>query len=302
MNSHGAAVSKTRNAATLLELLVVILICSVICAIAAPAIQRARASARAAQCQGNLRQLGLALQQHHDGVGTLPPGVELPSRAGRFRYLSWLGRLLPYLGNEPLWDATLAAYAMTPGPFRNPPHKGLGTVLNVASCPADGRTYESHLVLQRDVGLTSYLGVSGTNADAKNGVLFADSGVRYSEVTDGLSNTVAAGERPPSCDLRYGWWYAGVGYDFRGTADLVLGAVESNRFGRLFAGCPVGPYALVPGRVEYYCDMFHYWSLHDGYCPFVYCDGSVRRLGYSAAKLLPALATRAGGEAAAPPD
>jgi prepilin-type processing-associated H-X9-DG protein len=43
--------------------------------------------------------------------------------------------------------------------------------------------------------------------------------------------------------------------------------------------------------------VFHYWSLHPGGAHFAMCDGSVHFLSYSADKILPALATRAGGEA-----
>jgi hypothetical protein len=34
------------------------------------------------------------------------------------------------------------------------------------------------------------------------------------DITDGLSNTLMVGERPPSSDFQYGWWYAGAGQRF----------------------------------------------------------------------------------------
>ena len=44
------------------------------------------------------------------------------------------------------------------------------------------------------------------------------------------------------------------------------------------------------------CHHHHFWSLHPGGGNFAFADGSVRFLRYSAASVLPALATRAGGE------
>jgi prepilin-type processing-associated H-X9-DG protein len=48
--------------------------------------------------------------------------------------------------------------------------------------------------------------------------------------------------------------------------------------------------------------MFHFWSPHPGGANFALADGSVRFLPYAANDVLPALATRAGGEVAAVPD
>jgi prepilin-type processing-associated H-X9-DG protein len=47
--------------------------------------------------------------------------------------------------------------------------------------------------------------------------------------------------------------------------------------------------------------MFHFWSLHAGGAQFLFADGAVHFLPYSAAHLLPALASRNGGEVVEPP-
>ena len=83
---------------------------------------------------------------------------------------------------------------------------------------------------------------------------------------------------------------------------MLLGARERNFGGEFVAACPAGPYHFGPGRLHEQCDLFHLWSLHPGGAHFLFADGSVHFLGYGADAVLPALATRSGGEVAAVPD
>jgi prepilin-type processing-associated H-X9-DG protein len=150
------------------------------------------------------------------------------------------------------------------------------------------------------IALSSYLGVEGANFIRLDGVLYVDSRVRFADVTDGLSQTAAVGERPPGHDMWHGWWYAGVGQNGTGSVDAVLGVREWNI--SVDTQCPLGPYQFKDGRIDDRCAVFHFWSPHPGGANFLFADGSVRFLSYSADAVLPALASRAGGESVAVPD
>ena len=122
-------------------------------------------------------------------------------------------------------------------------------------------------------------------------------------IADGTSNTLMLGERPPSADFQFGWWYTGVGQRGTGSADLILGVREAN-LQPIVSGSTCGPgnYPFKPSRFDDACGMFHYWSLHIGGANFAFADGSVHFLRYASNDILPALASRAGGEEVVLPD
>jgi prepilin-type processing-associated H-X9-DG protein len=95
-----------------------------------------------------------------------------------------------------------------------------------------------------------------------------------------------------------------VGQQLTGSADLVLGAREPN-LQPIMTGSVCGP-GKYPFRgakgLHDPCGMFHFWSPHSGGANFALADGSVRFLSYSADSVMPALATRAGGEVVAVPE
>ncbi|HVK14600.1 MAG TPA: DUF1559 domain-containing protein [Gemmataceae bacterium] len=291
---------------TLLELLVVIAIIGILIGLLVPAVQKVRAAADRIRCANNLKQVGLAAHMYHTDHDAFPAALSLGPKSAQ-PYLSWLARLLPYLEQDAMWRAAEEDFVRAPNPFSaTPAHRMRDRPVAVFSCPADFRVSTAWTVYSpitnrpSRVALTSYLGNSGTASRRHDGALYRDSRVAIDHISDGASNTLFTGERPPSYDIQWGWWYVGAGSDDEGTLDIVLGAAE-RRFLPDVA-CGTGPAAFGPGAFRDECSTFHYWSPHPGGAPFGLCDGSVRFLTYASAPVLKLLATRAGGEVASPPD
>lgn len=295
-----------RKAASLVEVLVVIGLLAGLAALLLSAAQKVRAAAARADCANRLRQVALAAQSYHDRTGALPTGC---TTAGTFRWTSWLNRLMPDLGREAEWRQAVEDYVLLPSPFR-PPHRNLARPVDLFVCPTQEARVLETLGGQR-AAVTTYLGVTGEFRmppaggipgvfGTRPGAFGVGRGVRLAEVTDGLSATLLAGERPAGADPHLGWWYAGVGQAGDGSADYLLAVREFPRSPRLTA-CPVGQYRFGDGDVTDPCDLLHFWSRHPGGAHFALCDGSVRFLTYEADAVLASLATRAGGEVAEVP-
>jgi len=290
--------SVDRRGFTLVELLVTIAIIGVLVGVTLPAVQAVRGAAQRTACSNNLHQVGMAAQNYLSVHRHLPPGVvswdaattDMPSS-------TWLVHLLPYVEHDNLYRDSVNAYRAGEDPFMGA-HIGKQLPIAIFQCPSDPRSGQPQWTYDRLIALTSYVGMCGLNYTTMDGVLLRDSAIRPAEIGDGLSQTIFAGERPPSPDNWYGWWYAGIGQDGSGSPDMLLGVREINDGARYAEDCPPGPYHFEPGDLNEQCDLFHHWSLHSSGAHFLFCDGAVKFVSYDADDVLPALATRAGGEVA----
>jgi prepilin-type processing-associated H-X9-DG protein len=293
----------------LIELLVVIGLIGLLLGLLLPAVQSAREAAARTACQNNLRQIGLAIGNFESTHRHFTPAfLDIRSYVnvsypGSGLNLNWQVLLLPYIEQEPLWRQTLNAYKTDVRGWHNPPHTGLATVIRTYACPSDGRVFAPIL---DDQGYTaaygSYQGVAGS--EPRNGAMRALNGVRIVEITDGTSQTLLVGERPPAGRHLAGAWYTSYPAEAAWRSD-------DYSFGRtpyMFVywsgdvGNCRGPFHYGPGRLTNPCDFNHFWSLHPGGAHFLFADGSVHFLPYSAEPIMIALATIAGGETVELPD
>jgi len=183
-------VPKKRRGFTLVELLVVIAIIGILVALLLPAIQAAREAARRSSCTNNLKNLGLAVHNHHDSMKHFPVSVGNSLDDGNFpgdarndkqTGAGWILNMLPQLEEQPLFDQFRAGGAFE-GKFANNgcrlPRLNWGlaskknnisvpelmqTQLSVLQCPSDGSVKQLSESQQQWIGcpvaMTSYKGV-----------------------------------------------------------------------------------------------------------------------------------------------
>jgi prepilin-type N-terminal cleavage/methylation domain-containing protein/prepilin-type processing-associated H-X9-DG protein len=187
MISPSSAAAAERRGFTLVELLVVIAIIGILVALLLPAIQAAREAARRASCSNNLKNLGLAVLNHHDVMKHFPvnmgasispseaPGLEQPG-------VGWILNTLPQMEEQALFDQFRAGGAFegnfVAGLCVSPRlNKGLASIkngisvpelmktqLSVLQCPSDEsvrqlRSDQYQWTPRCDVAVTSYKGV-----------------------------------------------------------------------------------------------------------------------------------------------
>jgi prepilin-type N-terminal cleavage/methylation domain-containing protein/prepilin-type processing-associated H-X9-DG protein len=191
---------------TLIELLVVIAIIAVLIALLLPAVQAAREAARRAQCINNLKQFGLAIQNYHSSLDCMPYGEFDMSDACD----QWSGMpgLLPYIEQATMYNAMNIVIINGSGTACGTYYPKNTTVtyakLNFLLCPSDQdrlTNSEGHVNYCFNWGSkpfrysTSSSGPFVVEGSSWKGVPYGTSIGRFTNITDGLSQTAAMSER-----------------------------------------------------------------------------------------------------------
>jgi prepilin-type N-terminal cleavage/methylation domain-containing protein len=222
--------SRRRPAFTLVELLVVIAIIGVLVALLLPAVQAAREAARRTQCINHLKQIALAMHNHNDSLGGLPPAN--PGVSPYWGQGSWQVPILPYTEAAAIKEMYYD-YGVAGG--RNYYHAdnlagATGKQLKMWLCPSDvpnkkgwpgsGNhvTYHNYVV---NFGNTSIDETAAWQTPTYNGFTFQGAPFRSGKptrlalITDGTSTTLLASELivGQRNDLRGDtWWASGSGF------------------------------------------------------------------------------------------
>lgn len=209
---------------TLIELLVVISIIGVLIALLVPAVQAAREAARRTQCINNLKQLGLAVAAYESALRVLPLGgnVQGASDAGTGcvagtlhgpREFGALAFILPHLEQTNLFNAiNFSLAAGGPGGMFGPVNAALVNRTAMAArvatyfCPSD-LPARSPADPSYNYSQTSYVFSGGTwntlayapgpdcwQREPGNGPFDTAVAYRVQQLTDGMSQTILAGE------------------------------------------------------------------------------------------------------------
>jgi prepilin-type N-terminal cleavage/methylation domain-containing protein/prepilin-type processing-associated H-X9-DG protein len=129
-----------RRGITLVEMLVVMAIIAVVIGLLLPAVQTAREVARRMHCANNLKQLGLALHNHHDIHGAFPPAFinHGPYGTTGFGFThGWSPFILPLIEQQQLYDRYCWDF-----PLYHPENQPVMTQhLKVFQCPSTPEKY-----------------------------------------------------------------------------------------------------------------------------------------------------------------
>ncbi len=192
-----------RGGFTLIELLVVIAIIAILIGLLLPAVQKVREAAARATCQNNLKQIGLGLHAHHDGLREFPtagsdgPNQNCCNATSRVGW-TWMFQITPYIEQQNVYSLPSTSAGNT---------QVAQTAIKIYYCPSRRQP-----TLYSNGGRCDYAGNGGRDMAGNgtegvfvrqwrnpNSSLSATAPVEQrrtmTDITDGTSNTVMVAEK-----------------------------------------------------------------------------------------------------------
>jgi hypothetical protein len=169
-----------RSGFTLFQLLLVLVLLLLLFALLMPLIAKAQQEAARVRKLNNLRQLALGCHNYHDTFGLLPPGND-------DKNYSAAAKLLPFVEQDNLYKTIDMTKAMD-----DPANAAArSTLVKVFMSPLDPQERPN-----KDFGPTNYVFSAGSKPSLKDndGIFYQDSKTKFTDITDGTSNTLMIGE------------------------------------------------------------------------------------------------------------
>jgi len=274
---------------TLVELLVVIAIIGILVGLLLPAVQAAREAARRMSCSNNVKQIALSLHNYESTHKKFPFGWNTHGTL-------WSAMLLPYLEQNNLYTTLEFAENRNWDTDNTPNELALTRVISAFRCPtmpiAEHLTYNAvtdrvpvsyrgnggNEVTSDDTSTITVPGTKSFEMPNLNGLFYGCSAIRFGDMSDGTSHTVAIGESHTDPDFTkdgqgMDWWMIGSPQADPCDCKGGTGGTEFSEASGSFY-MPINTQTLDPAAHGHLMELA-FGSYHVGGANFGMCDGSV---------------------------